>query len=161
MGFSSRLRSYFEHRRLEQRYLNRSKRSTFTVNAQYIDGEYIYADNPTSPTTLFHPPPPQPQPRPIYFSSQSEPVIPRQARFDNEFESSRRTGLGAGDVETRETSWESGRSERQKVRRMSSVVEATRRGSGESDGVGELPPRPKAGWKGGLARRRSMLGRVG
>jgi hypothetical protein len=34
--------------RLEQRYTRREKRTTFISEAQYVDGEYIYASSPTS-----------------------------------------------------------------------------------------------------------------
>jgi len=34
--------------RLEQRYTRRDKRTTFFSDAQYVDGEYIYASSPTS-----------------------------------------------------------------------------------------------------------------
>jgi hypothetical protein len=37
--------------RLEQRYTRREKRSTFISDAQYVDGEYIYASDPLSPKT--------------------------------------------------------------------------------------------------------------
>ena len=34
--------------RLEQRYTRRDKRTTFFSDAQYVDGEYVYASSPTS-----------------------------------------------------------------------------------------------------------------
>lgn len=37
--------------RLEQRYTRREKRTTFFSDAQYVDGEYIYATSPTSSKT--------------------------------------------------------------------------------------------------------------
>jgi len=36
--------------RLEQRYTRRDRRTTFTTAAQYVDGEYVYASSPASPT---------------------------------------------------------------------------------------------------------------
>jgi hypothetical protein len=36
--------------RLEQRYTRREKRSTFISEAQYVDGEYVYASSPSSST---------------------------------------------------------------------------------------------------------------
>ena len=54
MGLSDRLRSYFEHRRLERRYFDRSKRSTFTSNAQYVDGEYVHGFPEAGTTSLTH-----------------------------------------------------------------------------------------------------------
>ncbi|KAI9685663.1 MAG: hypothetical protein M1822_004223 [Bathelium mastoideum] len=51
MGLSDRLRSYFEHRRLQNRYLNRHNRTTFVSTAEYVDGEYIYPANTTSSTS--------------------------------------------------------------------------------------------------------------
>ncbi|KAF2233063.1 hypothetical protein EV356DRAFT_534152 [Viridothelium virens] len=50
MGITDRLRSFLEHRRLENRYLNRSKRNTFISNAEYVNGEYVHAAPPTFPT---------------------------------------------------------------------------------------------------------------
>lgn len=34
--------------RLEQRYTRREKRTTFISDAQYVDGEYVYASSPLS-----------------------------------------------------------------------------------------------------------------
>lgn len=34
--------------RLEQRYTRREKRTTFFSDAQYVDGEYVYATSPIS-----------------------------------------------------------------------------------------------------------------
>jgi len=45
MGLIENLRAKYDLYRLEQRYTNRSKRSTFISGAQYVDGEYIYASN--------------------------------------------------------------------------------------------------------------------
>ncbi|KAL9093526.1 MAG: hypothetical protein Q9165_003921 [Trypethelium subeluteriae] len=52
MGLTDRLRSFLEHRRLENRYLNRSKRNTFTSNAEYHNGEYVHSSPPTFPTPV-------------------------------------------------------------------------------------------------------------
>jgi len=37
--------------RLEQRYTRREKRTTFTSEAHYVDGEYVYASPPQSTKT--------------------------------------------------------------------------------------------------------------
>ena len=47
MGLSDRLRSYWEYRRLQRRYLNRSKRTHFASDAEYKDGEYVHYDHPS------------------------------------------------------------------------------------------------------------------
>ncbi|KAF1985882.1 hypothetical protein K402DRAFT_421795 [Aulographum hederae CBS 113979] len=44
MGFIEKLQAKLEIYRLEQRYTRgRDKRSTFTSDAQYINGEYVYS----------------------------------------------------------------------------------------------------------------------
>ncbi|KAF2853667.1 hypothetical protein T440DRAFT_389010 [Plenodomus tracheiphilus IPT5] len=43
MGLIEKLQARLELYRLEQRYTRREKRTTFTSEAQYIDGEYVYA----------------------------------------------------------------------------------------------------------------------
>ncbi|KAF2274882.1 uncharacterized protein EI97DRAFT_459843 [Westerdykella ornata] len=48
MGFIEKLQYKLELYRLEQRYTRREKRTTFYSDAQYVDGEYIYASSPTS-----------------------------------------------------------------------------------------------------------------
>ncbi|KAJ5503928.1 hypothetical protein N7463_006802 [Penicillium fimorum] len=37
--------------RLEQRYARRKHRSTFSTGAQYVDGEYVYSNGASSPTS--------------------------------------------------------------------------------------------------------------
>ncbi|KAK4545035.1 hypothetical protein LTR36_003586 [Oleoguttula mirabilis] len=49
MGLLDTLRAKYELYRLEQRYTNRDKRTTFTSGAQYVDGEYVYNASPMSP----------------------------------------------------------------------------------------------------------------
>lgn len=51
MGLVDSLRSKYELYRLEQRYTRRDKRTTFASNAQYVDGEYVYGDAVSSPTS--------------------------------------------------------------------------------------------------------------
>lgn len=48
MGLFEKLQAKLELYRLEQRYTRREKRTTFISDAQYVDGEYIYASSPTS-----------------------------------------------------------------------------------------------------------------
>ncbi|KAF2001426.1 hypothetical protein P154DRAFT_433151 [Amniculicola lignicola CBS 123094] len=48
MGFFDKLQARLELYRLEQRYTKREKRTTFYSDAQYVDGEYVYASSPTS-----------------------------------------------------------------------------------------------------------------
>ncbi|OCK84491.1 hypothetical protein K432DRAFT_413961 [Lepidopterella palustris CBS 459.81] len=48
MGLIEKLQAKLELYRLEQRYTRREKRTTFISEAQYVDGEYIYASSPTS-----------------------------------------------------------------------------------------------------------------
>ncbi|KAF2495214.1 hypothetical protein BU16DRAFT_550069 [Lophium mytilinum] len=48
MGLFEKLQAKLELYRLEQRYTRREKRTTFISEAQYVDGEYIYASSPTS-----------------------------------------------------------------------------------------------------------------
>ncbi|ORY13241.1 hypothetical protein BCR34DRAFT_481394 [Clohesyomyces aquaticus] len=48
MGLIERLQAKLELYRLEQRYTRRDKRTTFYSDAQYVDGEYVYASSPTS-----------------------------------------------------------------------------------------------------------------
>ncbi|KAF2115451.1 hypothetical protein BDV96DRAFT_646447 [Lophiotrema nucula] len=48
MGWIEKLQHRLELYRLEQRYTRRDKRTTFYSDAQYVDGEYIYASSPTS-----------------------------------------------------------------------------------------------------------------
>jgi len=50
MGFLNKLHAKFELYKLEQRYARRKRRTTFTSDATYIDGEYVY--NPPSPQRL-------------------------------------------------------------------------------------------------------------
>ncbi|KAF2746987.1 hypothetical protein M011DRAFT_403471 [Sporormia fimetaria CBS 119925] len=50
MGFFEKLQARLELYRLEQRYTRRDKRTTFYSDAQYVDGEYVYATSPTSST---------------------------------------------------------------------------------------------------------------
>lgn len=50
MGFMDSIRAKVELYRLEQRYARRDKRTAFATGARYVDGEYIYADSPGSPT---------------------------------------------------------------------------------------------------------------
>ncbi|ODH39514.1 hypothetical protein ACO22_01851 [Paracoccidioides brasiliensis] len=45
MGIIEKLQAKLELYRLEQRYARRKNRSTFTTGAQYVNGEYIYANN--------------------------------------------------------------------------------------------------------------------
>ena len=47
-GLIERIQAKIELFRLEQRYTRREKRTTFFSDAQYVDGEYIYASSPTS-----------------------------------------------------------------------------------------------------------------
>ncbi|KAF2877879.1 hypothetical protein BDV95DRAFT_480503 [Massariosphaeria phaeospora] len=51
MGFMEKLQARLELYRLEQRYTRREKRTTFFSDAQYVNGEYIYATSPTSTTS--------------------------------------------------------------------------------------------------------------
>lgn len=51
MGLVETLRAKYEIYRLEQRYTKRDKRKTFASAATYVDGEYVYANSPTSSTT--------------------------------------------------------------------------------------------------------------
>ncbi|KAF2652321.1 hypothetical protein K491DRAFT_719080 [Lophiostoma macrostomum CBS 122681] len=48
MGLIEKLQAKLELYRLEQRYTRRDKRTTFFSDAQYVDGEYVYASSPTS-----------------------------------------------------------------------------------------------------------------
>ncbi|KAF1830913.1 hypothetical protein BDW02DRAFT_506417 [Decorospora gaudefroyi] len=48
MGLIERLQARLELYRLEQRYTRREKRTTFISEAQYVDGEYVYASSPSS-----------------------------------------------------------------------------------------------------------------
>ncbi|KAF2478019.1 uncharacterized protein BDR25DRAFT_205901 [Lindgomyces ingoldianus] len=48
MGLIEKLQARLELYRLEQRYTRREKRTTFFSDAQYVDGEYVYASSPTS-----------------------------------------------------------------------------------------------------------------
>jgi len=52
MGLSlfEKLQAKLELYRLEQKYTRRDKRTTFYSDAQYVDGEYVYANSPTSST---------------------------------------------------------------------------------------------------------------
>jgi len=43
-----KLQARLELYRLEQRYTRREKRTTFISEAQYVDGEYVYASSPSS-----------------------------------------------------------------------------------------------------------------
>jgi hypothetical protein len=185
MGLSDRLRSYFEHRRIEQRYLNRSKRTAFVSNAQYIDGEYVY-NEPPSPTPAFsdsisHPLPeptpaaviPEERPRPGYFTTQSSPAASFPKRDARALESDhlppRRhmmNRMSSSPAMVRD--WENelhglGRAstEQQKQgRRMSMLDEgvASDRFEVRTEISAGLPPRPqrRGSW---LGRRRSVLGR--
>lgn len=45
MGLIDSLKGKYEIHRLEKRYTRRDKRTTFTSDAIYVDGEYIYAPN--------------------------------------------------------------------------------------------------------------------
>jgi hypothetical protein len=53
MGVSwiEKLQAKLELYRLEQKYTRRDKRTTFYSDAQYVDGEYVYATSPTSQST--------------------------------------------------------------------------------------------------------------
>ncbi|KAF2240774.1 hypothetical protein BU26DRAFT_441978 [Trematosphaeria pertusa] len=51
MGLIEKLQARLELYRLEQRYTRREKRTTFFSDAQYVDGEYVYASSPTSTKT--------------------------------------------------------------------------------------------------------------
>jgi hypothetical protein len=48
MGLIEKLQARLELYRLEQRYTRREKRTTFISEAQYVDGEYVYASAPSS-----------------------------------------------------------------------------------------------------------------
>ncbi|KAF2640257.1 hypothetical protein P280DRAFT_400659 [Massarina eburnea CBS 473.64] len=48
MGIFEKLQAKLELYRLEQRYTRRDKRTTFYSDAQYVDGEYVYASSPTA-----------------------------------------------------------------------------------------------------------------
>ncbi|EAT89476.1 hypothetical protein HBI56_027660 [Parastagonospora nodorum] len=48
MGIFEKLQARLELYRLEQRYTRREKRTTFISDAQYVDGEYVYASSPSS-----------------------------------------------------------------------------------------------------------------
>ncbi|KAF2819759.1 hypothetical protein CC86DRAFT_127870 [Ophiobolus disseminans] len=48
MGIFDKLQARLELYRLEQRYTRREKRTTFISEAQYVDGEYVYASSPRS-----------------------------------------------------------------------------------------------------------------
>ncbi|KAF9696618.1 hypothetical protein EKO04_005641 [Ascochyta lentis] len=50
MGLFEKMQARLELYRLEQRYTRREKRSTFISEAQYVDGEYVYASSPSSST---------------------------------------------------------------------------------------------------------------
>ncbi|KAF4301372.1 alpha-galactosidase [Botryosphaeria dothidea] len=49
MGLIEKLQAKLELYRLEQRYTRRDKRTTFISDARYVDGEYVYGSNPSSP----------------------------------------------------------------------------------------------------------------
>lgn len=51
MGFMDSIKAKYDLYRLEQRYTRRDKRKTFASGAQYVDGEYVYVNSPTSSTT--------------------------------------------------------------------------------------------------------------
>ncbi|KAJ5871306.1 uncharacterized protein N7529_003659 [Penicillium soppii] len=53
MGLSlmDKLQAKLELYRLEQRYARRKHRSTFSTGAQYVDGEYVYSNGASSPTS--------------------------------------------------------------------------------------------------------------
>lgn len=48
MSLMEKLQARLELYRLEQRYTRREKRTTFISEAQYVDGEYVYASSPSS-----------------------------------------------------------------------------------------------------------------
>ncbi|KAG9190406.1 hypothetical protein G6011_08494 [Alternaria panax] len=48
MGLMDKLQARLELYRLEQRYTRREKRTTFISEAQYVNGEYVYASSPSS-----------------------------------------------------------------------------------------------------------------
>ncbi|KAK4613547.1 hypothetical protein CLAFUW4_08863 [Fulvia fulva] len=48
MGLLDKLRAKYDIYKLEQRYTQRNKRTTFCSNAIYVDGEYQYQPSPTS-----------------------------------------------------------------------------------------------------------------
>ncbi|KAI4613971.1 uncharacterized protein J4E79_010750 [Alternaria viburni] len=48
MGLIEKMQARLELYRLEQRYTRREKRTTFISEAQYVDGEYVYASAPSS-----------------------------------------------------------------------------------------------------------------
>ena len=50
MGFFDKVQAKLELYRLEQRYTRREKRTTFFSDAQYVDGEYVFASSPTTST---------------------------------------------------------------------------------------------------------------
>ncbi|CAI6334938.1 unnamed protein product [Periconia digitata] len=50
MGFFEKVQAKLELYRLEQRYTRREKRTTFISDAQYVDGEYVFASSPTAST---------------------------------------------------------------------------------------------------------------
>ncbi|KAL1988399.1 hypothetical protein VTN96DRAFT_10082 [Rasamsonia emersonii] len=52
MGLIEKLQSKLELYRLEQRYARRKNRTTFHAGAQYVDGEYIYTNSPSSSGTV-------------------------------------------------------------------------------------------------------------
>ncbi|KAH8724497.1 hypothetical protein GQ44DRAFT_618264 [Phaeosphaeriaceae sp. PMI808] len=47
MGIFEKLQARLELYRLEQRYTRREKRTTFISDAQYVNGEYVYASDPS------------------------------------------------------------------------------------------------------------------
>ncbi|KAJ5779747.1 hypothetical protein N7457_007467 [Penicillium paradoxum] len=51
MGLIEKLQAKLEIYRLEQRYARRKHRSTFSQGAQYVDGEYVYSNGASSPTS--------------------------------------------------------------------------------------------------------------
>ncbi|KAJ5823598.1 hypothetical protein N7447_005938 [Penicillium robsamsonii] len=50
-GKITNIEAELEIYRLEQRYARRKHRSTFSAGAQYVDGEYVYSNGATSPTS--------------------------------------------------------------------------------------------------------------
>lgn len=53
MGFLRKMKSHFELRRLEKKYLNRTKPRPSYLMAEYVDGEYVYPETPTVHTPRF------------------------------------------------------------------------------------------------------------
>ena len=159
MGFSNRVRTFFEHRRLEQKYVNRSKRASYMSDATYVDGEYTYSPEATMPTSSMA--------FPVYcgtctlpYSAMVAPAPPPSEKprtFNSNYNRKRRSAaLPSSSSEFEIEGPSTGRSQRKAKQRMSMIAETggeQKDVTAQEDVAGWLPSRPNAD------RRRSWLGK--